>query len=357
MGKLARFTIGVAGLVGISAGTAFAADLPLKAPPRAAVVYTGGFYIWADGSYQSIPLPTYDLGFFTGVGNNITAVERHRPRVTGFGVDGGIGYVLPQGTLSPLFGADARIEASAHYVNARSTENGSAFLPIPVGAQLANGSLPFGVGCNAASPCTTASTLRSEYSAWRLELKGASDFKTGALTLTPSVAVFGGTARTDQTYTQIFSLLNPPVSPFNTYRANSNLDWADIGIKAGLQASFAVTNTVTVAAGGTIGTASRLVDLSISDAYVPAVGALGGASTLGTSADANPFLANAEASLYWKPSPLWSARLFGGVNYDSKVPGIVRPNIIGGNLVPASIGYEALTSWYVGGGAGVKLGM
>jgi hypothetical protein len=48
--------------------------------------------------------------------------------------------------------------------------------------------------------------------------------------------------------------------------------------------------------------------------------------------------------------------VFGGVNYDSKVPGIVRPNIIAGNLIPASIGYESLTSWYVGGGGSVRFG-
>jgi hypothetical protein len=117
-----------------------------------------------------------------------------------------------------------------------------------------------------------------------------------------------------------------------------------------------VTNAVSVAVGGTLGTADRLVNLSIADSYVPLVGALGGSSTVLTSAPLTPFLANAEASLDWQPSALWGARVFGGWNYDSKVPAIVRPNIIAGNLIPASIGTEALSSWYVGAGGSVRLG-
>lgn len=332
------------------APSAGAADLPRKALPKAAVVYTGGYYIWADASYESIPLPVYDLGWFTGV-ENISAVERHRPRVTGAGVTGGVGYFLPPGILSPAFGANARIEASVHYTTAQSTTNGGVGLTVATGAQLANGALFIGVGCNPAAPCTTTSRLKSDYSAWRLEVKGASDFKFGLLTLTPSVALFGGATRTDQDYLQVLTLtggLN------GTYTAGSEVDWADIGVKAGLQAGYDVTNAVTVGARGTIGVASRRVHLSIADSYVTFAGNIAG--TLAKHAEATPFLANVEASLLWQISALWSARVFGGWNYDSRVPGIVRPNIIGGNLVPAAIDYEALTSWYVGGGASMRFG-
>ena len=41
----------------------FAADMPLKARPKAVVQNYGGYYIWVDGSYQSLDLPSYDLGF------------------------------------------------------------------------------------------------------------------------------------------------------------------------------------------------------------------------------------------------------------------------------------------------------
>jgi hypothetical protein len=137
------------------------------------------------------------------------------------------------------------------------------------------------------------------------------------------------------------------------HRIDAEVRLLGLAARARGRQRFQKRPAATVALGGTIGKARREVDLSISDSYV---GVLGGASAITTTSTATPFLANAEASLNWQASPLWSARVFGGWNYDSKIPGIVRPNIIAGNLIPASIGYESLTSWYGGGGATAKFG-
>src|SRR5882724_6660367 len=82
---------------------ALAADLvpAFKAPPGA-VVSSSGLYFWADGSAQSIKLPTYGLGYknlVTGALLDAGPINTIDPRATGYGMAGAVGYILPYGTL------------------------------------------------------------------------------------------------------------------------------------------------------------------------------------------------------------------------------------------------------------------
>src|SRR5262245_55244749 len=56
--ELNKLLIGGLTLAALGAGSAVAADIPTKAPPRAVTAtYDSGFYVWVDGSYQSVRLP------------------------------------------------------------------------------------------------------------------------------------------------------------------------------------------------------------------------------------------------------------------------------------------------------------
>src|SRR5262249_35824506 len=227
-------------------------------------------------------------------------------RSTGVGISGGVGYILPPGSFA--LGRNARIEAEAQYVSARSTDTAGGPVLVNVGAQLANGQLAGGVGCAASvPPCATAGTLTSDYSAWRFGLRGGSGFMFGPLTLTPSIGLFGGTARTDQDFRQT---LFTAIVQLGSYAASSGLDWTDFGVKAGLRARFDVTNTISVGASGSIAAAQRDVSLSIADSYVTGAGTF--VSTVRVGDSASPVLTNAEVSADWRPMPLWTGRAFVG---------------------------------------------
>src|SRR5215470_671208 len=105
----------------LAAAPAWAADLPMKAPPTAAVVQTGGFYAWLDGSWQDINLPRYDLGFvFQPTGGAVTPAFSAAPRATGWGVSGGGGVLLPTG-----FGARDRFDVGGSFVHATDLRSGA----------------------------------------------------------------------------------------------------------------------------------------------------------------------------------------------------------------------------------------
>ena len=85
---LVRATILVAGFLTVPALalTASAQTSP-NAPSNAPVQQTGNWYVWADGSYQSLKLPHYDIGFVRGAsagfGLDRGAVDGFNPRPSG----------------------------------------------------------------------------------------------------------------------------------------------------------------------------------------------------------------------------------------------------------------------------------
>ena len=71
------------------------------------------------------------------------------------------------------------------------------------------------------------------------------------------------------------------------------------------------------------------------------------------------FVANLEGNIYVRPMPNVTLRAFGGLNFDSAVPGVRAPSFTGGfgfaaPTVAAGINYHNETSYYAGGG--LKIG-
>ena len=346
---------------------ASAADMPVKAPPTAAVTSANGFYFWLDGSYQSIHLPTYNLGFKThptGFGPTPSSPsDVFDPRATGWGIRGALGYILPHGTWPSAFGTDARIELGGSYVKAKDRQNTAS--PSREFYSLAGvgGVSVASLDCTAF--CRTSSTLDTDYAAWLVNLKLASDFKAGVVTITPSISVLGGNTHNDQTLAQLLSNASGFAS---NYTARSSLHWHDWGAKVGLDANARVTSWMTVGLGGSVGLVSRDASLSAND-----FGAIVGqpffdrAGAAVANARATPVIANVEGNVTFTPFRSVAIKAFAGLNYDSRVPGITAPNYLPafasggfgpGAVVasPAGIDFSNETSWYAGGGVIVKFG-
>jgi hypothetical protein len=238
--------------------SAFAADLPVKVPQADAVAQSNGLYFWMDGSAQSINLPRFDLGdrhVDSSGTKDLGAVTSFDPRATGAGVAAGIGYVLPYGTLPSMFGTNVRLEAGASFVHASARQTASGSIQandngiLPALNATAGADLSF---CQL--PCLLNSTLSTDYSAWAMNGKAVSDFKSGLITWSPSLAVFGGRDRNSQDFTQ--HVLGPEFFDFR-YSAHSTLDWTDWGTKAGLTVNADVTTWLGLGLGGSLGFASR----------------------------------------------------------------------------------------------------
>src|SRR5260370_33983391 len=81
--------------------------------------------------------------------------------------------------------------------------------------------------------CPATSALATSYQCGQRHPRCATDYKLGVVTLTPSVAVFGGESRNNQ----IYSLRDNNGSSPNSnefYSANTRLKWDDVGVRAGL---------------------------------------------------------------------------------------------------------------------------
>jgi hypothetical protein len=224
---------------------------------------------------------------------------------------------------------------------------------------LLNGKLAPGLGvtCNAGGfTCAIGGALSNRYDAWQLNGKIASDWKYGWITLTPSVAIFGGNSHAGQTLSQSFTQFDlGAVDDTGTYTANTSLGWTDIGGRAGLDVSAPLTNAFTVGLGGWIGFAGRFTSLSGNDSASDTGGDFTGASTISTSATKGVFLANAEAGMAYSITSMLTLRGFAGLNYDGSVPEITHPTLGGTapaatSITPAGIGYAQETSYYAGGG-------
>ena len=346
-----------------------ASDFPIKAPRAVAATEAGGLYFWADGSYQSIRLPTYDLGtrlLPVAPGSGISTANTYDPRATGYGISGGLGFVLPPGMSLSNVGTNGRIELSGSYVNATASQAGSTASALGSGYSLpqVSGITNFAgsVACGFAVPCIVSSTLGTSYTSWQVSGRYATDYKVSAVTITPSLAVFGGKSRSSQTLSETNFIFSGAAAV--RYDADTRLDWTDWGGRVGLSGSVPVTDWLTFVAGGNAGLATRRVSLTGSDSAniftaggIPIFATAPSATTSGETTTA--LVANAEASVNIRLAPNWALRAFGGLNYDDKVPGVSAPAVIlpfgfGGRSTPAGIKYQAETSYYAGGGLTVK---
>jgi hypothetical protein len=328
---------------------------------------SGGFYVRAEGSYQSLDLPTVDLGqgrlILLGprgiLANNANGgpIATFKPTVTGYGTEGAFGYVLRDGTLSPVWGSHVRLEAGGSYVNADQSQSQSTILfPDTLSFQHVNGAQNFILICNN-DPCLTTTTLRSHYEAWQADIKAASDFPAGPLTVTPSLAIFGGEGRNDQTLAQATSFVGRALQL--TLDETASEKGSDLfGTRVGLKGKLDVTPWLAVGLGGDFGFAARHISLVAYDNSLASRPA-----RFATTNDVTAFLAGAEASLIAKPLSNVAIKLFGGVTYDDHVPGIAAQNYPGAFFsnpqggTPVSIRSSAEMGYYAGLGVVVHFGL
>jgi hypothetical protein len=341
-----------AAAVGVAcAPGALAADIPLKAPGT--VTQSSGVYVWVDGSYQSIKTPTYDLGFrLVPTGALAGPAASFDPRETGYGISGGIGFVLPNGIFLSNVGTNARIEFGGSYVNATASQTNSissgGFGLLPQLSGLTN----FATGCGVA--CAVSGSLSSSYSSWQASGTFLTDYQINGVSLTPSLGLFGGKSRNNQTLSNTMTAVGSPA--ITQYDANTTLDWTDWGGRVGLSGSAPLTGWMTFALGGNVGLAARNVSLTGSDAAFISILPGTTLSSVAASQTTTAFVANAETSLIFRLAPRWSLRTFVGLDYDNKVPGISAPVPVlgGGTSTAAGIKYQSETSYYAGGGLTLK---
>lgn len=354
MGKSVTTRLALAASALILPFKALAADMPVKAAP---VVYSSGFYAWIDGTYESVKLPTYGLGwrYIDPANFDRGITTTYDPRATGGGGSGALGYVFQHGTLPSALGENFRIELGGSYVRATASQSASSAPGDSFTTQLVSGLVTAAIGC---SPCYNTSTLSSTYSAGTVDLKAASDFKYGATTLTPSLTVFGGWSRNDQHFVERQGFVGAPQFAGSSYTADSRVAWNDVGVKLGLNATFDVAPKTTIGVGGKVGVAGRHTSMSANDACVQFCTFADFFSGVSASGNTTPLLANAEISATYRPVVNTALRVFAGLNYDSKVPGISSPSFSGAAPsantpflgTPAGISYSSETSYYVGGG-------
>jgi hypothetical protein len=357
-------------VVGFGAGSiAFGADMPVKAPvyqrSPETVLYASGLYLSAQASWQRVHLPSYALGFRRIAASDVTdqGVESSFvQRFDGANIRGVIGYVFPSGTFRPMLGANVRAEVGASYWRAKATQAAASVNESGlVALAFLNGSGPEdALFCHGSLSCATSSTLSSDIRSWHLNGKFASDFGVGLATLTPSLAIFGGRTRNDQTLAQSFTqFFGTIVFNSGTYNASTSLSWSDLGARLGLDGSIDVNNWMTVGLGGYAGFASRRVSLSGNDIGADSgVDVFEGASAISIGANTTAFVAKAEANMTLKVTPDAAIRAFTGVIYDSRVPGVAGPRFAGDVsapiTTPAGITLQSEASYYVGGGGTVK---
>lgn len=320
----------------LSPAMAFAQTLPTSATAA-----SSGVHVWLDGSYRSINLPAFSLGAHTtdGTFSDLGPVQGFKPRVTGEGINGGIGFVVPDGILPAALGSNVRIGLTGAYVQADAKQTAFAVSPGPVLMWL-DGTLFFGCGCEFSSELVT------KYSSWRVGLNAASDIHTATVTWTPSIEIIGGSARTRQTLTQFDSS--------QIYVSQTRLSWTDLGLKFGLGATMPITSMLEFGVTGTIAIVHRRAHLRGND-FLDDFGGADLGTSIDTSARTWAVVPGGQVQLVFSPAPQLQIRAFGGLEWDSRVPGIVSPHFTPAQFFtfagdPAGIGFSGQASYFAGGG-------
>jgi hypothetical protein len=207
-------------------------------------------------------------------------------------------------------------------------------------------------------PCPTTSRLRSQYEAWHASAKAASDFAMGALTVTPSLALFGGESRNEQELFQSTTFVTfPAAAPRTLFETASENATDRVGSRLGLSGKYDVTPWLALGLGGNVGVAYRHIGLRAYDNSSSA----GNKDSYSSGTGVAAFLAGAEASVVARVDPAIAFKLFAGVNYDDKVPGITAQNYTGvlfinNPVTPVRIKTAGEIGYYAGLGVMVRLG-
>jgi hypothetical protein len=317
-----------------------------------------------------VKLPSVGLGYHVIIDDGFLtdgrrAVDVFRTRLQGWGARGALGYILPPGNFSPALGSNLRVEVGATFVAAKGTQaTGSSVNTQDVSVlSVAGTGASSAFLCNAVTTfvCTTASSLQTDYQSWTIFGKAASDYNFGLVTLTPSLAVFGGAARINQNLATSFNQFRTTTGATNfsnSYAAAMQTKWTDVGARFGMEWNWQVTSWLSFGSGGYIGFASRNASLTASDVETGAPTFFNIASTISPTASTTAMVANYEYGVNIKPSRNVVLRGFAGVNWDSAVPGISTPtyagNITPTGRTPSTIVWHDEASYYAGAGATIR---
>jgi len=207
------------------------------------------------------------------------------------------------------------------------------------------------------------SHLRTDFTSWKVDLKGQSDFHMGSFTLTPSVALIGGQSDNNNSLSQLLTQSFAGAAfGTDTYNANVKLHSDDGGAKLGLDTNASVTHWLSVGFGGSVGEVYRSASLTGNDAFVQAPTSFvtrPTRSSISKAGSTGAFLANFEAHAEISPIPGVLIRAFFGADFDSAVAGVSTPSFTGGigsptSATPANVRFNAESGWYVGGGTVVR---
>lgn len=315
---------------------AVAQPAPNSPPPR-------DFYAWFDGGYRNISLPAFALGshtFDVNTFGDLGPVQTFRPRIDAAAFQSGIGFSIPDWVLPALFGSNVRIGLTGSYITGDGRQSAPANSNAPMLVWL-DGTIFFGCGCNYVSRLTT------NYSAFRLGLDVTSDIRAGALTFSPSIEVLGGSTRVRQSLTQ--------TDDVDVYTSGTRLSWDDVGVKFGLGVAAPVTPAFEIGVTGTVAVLHRDVRLTGSD-FVGGLGGINFGTSIDRSARTVAVIPGGQMQLLFSPFPQTRLRLYGGLEWDSRVPGIVAPGFTAEQVFagfqgnPASIGFSGQTTYFAGGG-------
>ena len=339
----------VAVVMGGAVTASAAADLgyPAKAKPIDPAATT---YLWLDGSWQSVALPDVASGWRGGSSGppvrDLGPSTPHSVRADGAGVSGGIGFRLPPG----LFGSGTRVEIAGSYIDANAASTAASGRAGLSTVYLINGAYGFSINC---VTCTYTSVLQSDYKAWNVDLSLANDIRFGAVTITPSIAGFGGNARNNQTLRD-----DRVVGGVSTgsYDLGTKMRWTDAGARVGLAAAMQLSSQVSFGLSGSAGWAVRHVSFDANDVLTDVFLASTKASSLSAVENVTAFVGKADASLTVSVLQNVDLRGFVGLTYDNKVPGFSSPTFTS-NGAPgqaARIVYDDLLSYRAGGGLVVR---
>jgi hypothetical protein len=336
MGDNVRVWIGAAFALALATGSG-----AQEFSPTAVVSASfNGTTMWVDGSWRSVGLPTYGLGFhnITAASVDAGAIQSFSVRPAGYGINAGI-----SGPTS-AFGSNVRVALQGGYVSATADQSGSATSDNNIG-QLLNGQL-------------LTSQLATRHDAWWLAATATSDVRVGVMTLSPLAEIFGGIAQTRQDLSQSRDSLGA----ITTYEASTRVRWADVGARAGVTATVPLAAAVEAGLGGKVGFAYRQVSLTGTDTGVFVPVGIPVSSSIDVSDTTFAFVANLHGQVIVRPRPGVGLRAFAGLDYDNRVPGIVAPTFTPTNVATtfigsaATIGYSGHTSYYAGGGITIALG-
>jgi hypothetical protein len=322
-------------------GLANADELPVEVlaeiPAAASVAQSGYFYSWVDGSPQSIKLALSNPGLTLPVqimAPTWAPLRSSDPVATGFGTRGAVGFVVPGRTL-PSFAFDTRVQLAMSYVAAGAMQ--------PIDPSRAGSDFRLydavNLGCGAVAGCFGSGASATGYFNWQAELKGTTDLKFGQVVVSPSVAFYAKDAQSQQ----------------SIFLGTASSNWEELGGKLEIDSSVELTRNSLFGLRGSVGTAYRAT--SFTSAPILGDASLGPGVSSGTAtASGSPLLANAEASLIWKPLAWQTIKFYGGMQFDSRVP--LAPDALGidpGTGGGSAITFEPLRSLYFGSSFKVRL--